>query len=382
MSVNEIIIYLMVIFAVLGAIDRIFGNHFGVGEKFEEGILAIGSLALSMVGIIALAPVIANVLKPVVVPLYGFLGADPAMFAGTILANDMGGAPLAMELAGSDEAGLFGGLIVGAMLGPTIVFTIPVALGIIDNDDRKYLATGVLAGVVTVPVGSFVGGLVAGFPIMMVLKNLIPIIIIALLIALGLWKCENAMITGFTWFGRFVVAVITLGLICGIVESLTGITIIKGMNPLSEGFEIVADISIVLAGAFPLVYVITKVFRKPLMKLGGMLGMNDVAAAGMVASLANSIPMFQMMKDMDNRGKILNVAFAVSAAFVFGDHLGFTAGFRSEMILPMIVGKLAGGITAVAVAVFIANKTLGGNKHANRAHGTGKTHPGNSAPEA
>lgn len=382
MSVNEIIIYLMVIFAVLGAIDRIFGNHFGVGEKFEEGILAIGSLALSMVGIIALAPVIANVLKPVVVPLYGFLGADPAMFAGTILANDMGGAPLAMELAGSDEAGLFGGLIVGAMLGPTIVFTIPVALGIIDNDDRKYLATGVLAGVVTVPVGSFVGGLVAGFPIMMVLKNLIPIIIIALLIALGLWKCENAMITGFTWFGRFVVAVITLGLICGIVESLTGITIIKGMNPLSEGFEIVADISIVLAGAFPLVYVITKVFRKPLMKLGGMLGMNDVAAAGMVASLANSIPMFQMMKDMDNRGKILNVAFAVSAAFVFGDHLGFTAGFRSEMILPMIVGKLAGGITAVAVAVFIANKTLGGNKHANRAHGTGKAHPGNSAPEA
>lgn len=358
MSINEIIIYIMVVFAALGALDRIIGNKFGIGEKFEEGIMAIGALAISMVGIIALAPVIANVLKPVIVPLYGFLGADPAMFAGTLLANDMGGAPLAQALAIDAQAGLFGGLIVGAMLGPTIVFTIPVGLGIIQESDRKYLATGVLAGVITIPIGSFVGGLVAGFPLMMVVLNLIPILLFAVLIAVGLWLFQDAMIKGFTYFGKFVVAIITLGLGLGIIESLTGIVIIKGMNPISEGFEVVADIAIVLAGAFPLVYVITKVFRKPLLALGKLLGMNDVAAAGLVASLANSIPMFGMMKDMDNRGKILNVAFAVSAAFVFGDHLGFTAGFEPDMIFPMIVGKLVGGITAIFVAMFIANKTL------------------------
>lgn len=359
MSIDRIIIYLMVIFAVLGAIDRIIGNKFGLGEKFEEGIMAIGSLALSMVGIIALAPVIANLLRPVIVPIFNLLGADPAMFAGTILANDMGGASLAAELAQNPQAGLFGGLIVGSMMGVTIVFTIPVALGIIHEDDRKFLATGVLAGVITIPIGSFVGGLFAGFPLIMVLKNLIPIIIIAILIALGLWKFERAMIKGFTWFGKFVVAVITIGLIAGIIEALTGFTVIRGMNPISDGFEVVADISIVLAGAFPLVYIITKIFRKPLMKLGHILGMNDVAAAGIVASLANSIPMFQMLKDMDNRGKIINIAFAVSAAFVFGDHLGFTAGFNSTMIVPMIVGKLVSGVSAVILAMFIANKTLG-----------------------
>lgn len=359
MSINEIIIYIMVFFAALGALDRIIGNKFGLGEKFEEGIMAIGPLAISMVGIIALAPVIANILKPVIVPLFGILGADPAMFAGSIIANDMGGAPLAQALAIDPNAGLFGGLIVGAMLGPTIVFTIPVALGIIEEQDRKYLATGVLAGVITIPIGSFVGGLAAGFPVMMVLRNLIPIILFAILIALGLWKFESAMIKGFTYFGKFVVAVITLGLGAGIVEQLTGIVLIPGMSPIREGFEIVADIAIVLSGAFPLVYVITKVFRTPLMKLGKVMGMNDVAAAGLVASLANSIPMFGMMKDMDNRGKILNVAFAVSAAFVFGDHLGFTAGFNPTMIFPMIVGKLVGGVTAIFVAMFIANKTLG-----------------------
>ncbi|MBR4030663.1 MAG: ethanolamine utilization protein EutH [Clostridia bacterium] len=367
MSINEIIIYIMVVFAVLGAIDRIIGNKWGLGEQFEEGILALGALALSMVGIIALSPVIANILEPVIVPVFNFFGADPAMFAGSILANDMGGAPLAKELAYTPEAAQFGGLIVGSMLGPTIVFTIPIALGIIKDSDRKYLATGVLSGIITIPIGSFVGGLVAGFPIMMIVRNLIPIIIFALLIALGLWKFERFMIKGFTIFGKFIVIVITVGLISGIIEALTGITVIPGMNPLSDGFTIVSDIAIVLAGAFPLVYAITKIFKTPLMKLGKLLGMNDVAAAGLIASLANNIPMLNMVKDMDNRGKIINFAFATSAAFVFGDHLGFTAGFDSEMIFPMIIGKLTGGVSAVILAAFIArNLKEGARKNASR----------------
>ena len=356
MSINEIIVYLMVVFMALGAIDRIIGNKFGLGEKFEEGIIAMGSLALAMIGIICLAPVLANLLRPVVVPLYQFLGADPAMFAGTILANDMGGAPLAKELALTEQAGQFGGLIVGSMLGPTIVFTIPVGLGIIRAEDRRYLATGVLAGVITIPIGSFVGGLVAGFSVGMVVRNLIPIVIFAVLIALGLWRIPNGMVKGFQVFGRIIVIIITIGLAAAIIQKLTPLTLIPGMNPIEDGVLIVGDIAVVLAGAFPLVYVITKVFKKPLMKLGHVLGMNDVSAAGMVATLANNIPMFQMMHDMDRRGKVLNVAFAVSAAFVFGDHLGFTAGFDATMIFPMIVGKLISGITAVAVAMLITRK--------------------------
>ncbi|CZR97277.1 MULTISPECIES: ethanolamine utilization protein EutH [unclassified Clostridioides] len=358
MSINEIIIYVMVVFMALGAIDKCIGNKFGLGEQFEEGIMAMGSLAVAMVGVICLAPVLADVLRPIVVPVFDMLGADPAMFAGSLLANDMGGAPLALELAKDPNAGLFGGLIVGAMMGPTIVFIIPVALGIIEKEDQKFLATGILAGIITIPVGAFVGGLVAGFEVMMVLRNLVPIIIFAVVIALGLLKFENAMIKGFTYFGKGVVIVITLGLAAAIVEALTGIVVIPGMKPIGEGIEIVGDIAIVLAGAFPLVFVITKVFNKPLMALGKVLGMNDVSAAGLVASLANCIPMFGMMKDMDNRGKIINVAFSVSAAFVFGDHLGFTAGFNANMITPMIVAKLVGGITAVLLAMVIANKTL------------------------
>ena len=86
MSAHEILIAIMAVFAILGALDRIFGNKFGLGQEFENGILAMGSLAMAMIGIICLAPVLANILKPVVVPVYNFLGADGAMFSGTILA--------------------------------------------------------------------------------------------------------------------------------------------------------------------------------------------------------------------------------------------------------------------------------------------------------
>ncbi|NKI23786.1 ethanolamine utilization protein EutH [Paenibacillus dendritiformis] len=356
MEINEIIIYGMVIFMILGAIDKCLGYKFGLGHQFDEGLMAMGSLTLAMVGIISLSPVLAKLLSPIVVPLYSALGADPAMFATTLLANDMGGFSLAQELAQTPEAGMFAGTILGAMLGPTIVFIIPVALGIIKKEDHKYLATGVLAGIVTIPIGCLLGGLAAGFPIMMIVSNLVPILLFALLIVLGLWKFPQGMIKGFTIFGQFIVIVATLGLAAGITQQLTDITIIPGLAPIEEGIKIVGDISIVLAGAFAMVFVITKVFNKPLMKLGKMLGMNEIAAAGMVATLANVIPMFGMMKDMDARGKVINVAFAVSAAFVFGDHLGFTAGVAKDMIFPMIVGKLAGGITAIFVAVYLAKK--------------------------
>lgn len=356
MSAHEMLILVMAVFAGLGALDRIFGNRYGLGQEFENGIQAAGSLALAMVGIISLAPVLAALLKPVVVPVFAFLGADPAMFAGTILASDMGGGALAQELTEDPQAALLGGVITGSMLGATIVFTIPVAMGILQEADRPAMAKGILCGIVTIPVGILVGGIVAGFPLMMVLSNLVPIVVIGGAIALGLWKAEKAVIKGFGIFGKAVVTVITVGLAAAIIETLTGVVLIPGMAPIEEGFQTVGAIAIVLAGAFPLVFVVTRLLRKPLLRLGKLLGINEVAAAGLIASLANSIATLGLVKDMDRRGKVVNIAFAVSAAFVFGDHLGFTAGFAPEMLPAMIAGKLSGGVSAVALALLLTRK--------------------------
>ena len=366
MSIDKIIIYIMVIFMVIGGIDKCIGNKFGYGEKFEEGIMSMGSLALAMVGIIALAPVLGTILTPIVAPVYKMLGADPSMFATTLLATDMGGTPLAFSMTKDVDAAKFASFILGSMMGPTIVFTIPVALGIIEKEDRPFLAKGILAGMTTIPIGCFFGGIVAGMPIIMVLKNLIPIIIFSILICIGLWTIPEKMTKGFSIFGQGVVILITLGLVVAIIQVLTPLTIIPGMDSIYTtynestkelvmgGIETIGAIAIVLAGAFPLVHFITKVFKKPLTAIGKGLGMNESGAAGLVATLANNIPMFGILKDMDPNGKVMNVAFAVSGAFVFGDHLGFVAGYANgaykDMMFPMIVGKLVAGVTAIFVA--------------------------------
>ena len=192
LNINSVIMLIMMIFMIVGAIDRIRGNKLGYGEKFEDGFNAIGGLAIAMAGVYAAAPVLSMVLGPIISPIYTAIGADASMFATTILACDMGGYPLAMELASDPSIGNFAGLILGTMMGPTIVFTIPVALGIIKKEDRPYLGAGVLAGMITIPIGCIVGGLVMNMtPYKMdigrILINLVPVIVIAALIVIGLW---------------------------------------------------------------------------------------------------------------------------------------------------------------------------------------------------
>ena len=375
LNINSVIMLIMMIFMIVGAIDRIRGNKLGYGEKFEDGFNAIGPLAMSMAGVVAAAPVLSMLLGPILKPIYGIFGASPAMFATTLLACDMGGYPLAMQLAEGDVAiGNFAGLILGTMMGPTIVFTIPVALGIIKKEDRPYLGAGVLAGMITIPIGCIVGGLVMNMtPYKMdigrILINLVPVIVIAALIVIGLWFAPGPMINGFNKFGTGVTVVITVLTAIAVFQQITGIMFPVfdvmstvdpdlGMTPLNNGLLVCGQIGIVLIGAFPMVEWITRTFGGALSKLGGALGMNDKGSAGLVATLANNIAMFNIMGEMNPKGKILNVAFAVSAAFVFGDHLGFAAGNDAQMIFPMIAGKLVAGVTALIVANLLAPKLL------------------------
>lgn len=359
MGLNQIIVIIMAFALIVAALDRAIESKFELGDQLEEGLNTFGPLALSMVGMISLAPVLAKVLNPVIVPIYKFFGADPSMFAGTLLANDMGGFHLAVQMAQSDDAAMLAGAILASMLGCTVVFTIPVGLGIVEEEDRPYFANGVLVGVVTIPLGVLAGGLVAGYGVIMILKNLIPIIIAAALIAFGLWKAPEAMTRGFLGFGKALVFIISIALGIVAFEFLTGWKIMPAgweLVPIEEGLTIVAQICVFLMGAFPLMYVITKVARKPLAAFGRVMGMNEVASGGIVMSLANAIPTFGLMSKMDKRGIFINTAWAVSAMALLGDHLGFTAGVAPEMIVPMIVGKLVAAISATALAYVIARK--------------------------
>lgn len=350
MSINDIVMIIIAFFLVLGAADKALGNRMGLGAAFTEGIMAMGSLALVMVGIVSLAPVLANVLIPIISPLYEAIGADPASFANTILAVDMGGYALAGQMAQSEQAGLFSWVLLGTMFGPTLVFTIPVALGILDREDHPYFAKGVLIGISTIPIGCLIGGMVAGIDFTIIYRNLIIPVLLSVVIMVGLRFFTNQTVRLFNIFGSGITLLSLVGLVAIAVKTLTGFTVIPDMAPLSEGITTVGTIAIVLAGAFPMVAIINKTCKAPLERAGRWLNLDAKATAGIVASLAHNIPTFRLVRDMNPRGKVISIAFAVSGSFVLGGHLGFVAGMDKTMVFAMIVGKLAGGISAALVA--------------------------------
>ncbi len=372
-SINKAIMMLMMIFMIVGGIDRIRGNRLGYGEKFEEGFQALGSLATAMIGMIALVPVIKIVLGGVLGAFFKAIGADPSLFAGILLGCDLGGYPLAMELAESPAIGSYTGMIIASVMGINVVFNIPVGMGIIKQEDRKFLATGMLVGFATVPVGCLAGGFVmmaSGFELTVrdIIMNTIPVAVVAVLIILGLILAQEKMLKGFIAFGKGVTAVVTAGTMIAVFQYLTGIRFplfhvmveanAEGVIPLEDGFLVIGEIAIVLLGAFPMVAFITKKFSAPLQKLGGKFDLDENSVGGMIANLANNIMMFQMMKDMRPKGKILNCAFTVSACFVLGDHLGFVAGQNQQLIVPMMAAKFIGGITAVVLANILWKSTF------------------------
>lgn len=390
MTPSGVVLAILMGFMCLGALDRVFtqcggaervlstvGLGFlgkqiaGGGAEFEEGFNAMGALSLGMIGIIALAPVLADFLGDFLGNIYAVFGASPAMFAGTLLACDTGGFPLALRLAEGDlGAGMYSGVMLSSTLGATIIFIIPVGLGIVSRDDVPHMAKGILAGLVTVPIACIAGGLVAMwmnisidgepviFTVSMILKNMIPVIIFAGIIIVGLKFASGLMVRCFSIFSRGLIVLITIALSCAVLQDIFGVVLLPGMDPIFSvgdgelrAFEIVGKIACLLLGAYPMVFYVTRWFGGVLTRAGRLLALDKTGVAGLIACSANIIPMFALVKDMNVRGKVVNMAFAVSGGFILGDHLGFIAAVAPAMVLPLLVTKFVGGVTAVGLAM-------------------------------
>lgn len=344
---------IMLGFSILGGIDRILGNRLGLGERFEKGFLLLGNLALSMIGMIVLAPLIAQWLAPCFDWVYNVLHIDPSVIPASVFSNDMGGAPLAKEVAHNEKLGLLNGLVVSSMMGCTLSYSIPYALGVVKKEVQPDMFFGILCGIVTIPVGGIVSGLVYGIGIAPLLMNMLPLVLLSALIACGLLFLQKFTVKVFGILGIAMRALITVGLLLGIFQFLTGIELIKGLGDIREGADICFNAAVTLSGAFPLMHLVSKILAKPLRWLGKVLKINRESAMGFISSLVTNATTFEMMNTMDPKGVVLNSAFLVSAAFVFGGALAFTMAFDESWIFGMILGKLISGVTAVILAVLL-----------------------------
>lgn len=349
---NQVLMVIMAAGTVVGGIDRILGNRWGYGEKFEEGFQFLGSTALSMAGMICLAPVLADLLGKIIVPLYGVIGVDPGMF-GSLLAIDMGGYQLAEELAVDPLIGSYAGIVAASIFGCTIVFTIPVGMGMIREEDRGCFAKGIMIGLITIPAGLTAGGLFAGISLPVCIWQNIPVFVLAGFLLLGLWKIPERMIRGFCLFAKGIRCIITIGLVLGAVEYLCGFQMIKGMTPLTDAMEVVAAIGIVMLGSLPVTEFLQRILKKPFQALGKRVGMNPAGVTGLLVGAVSAIPAISMYKDMDEKGKVVNAAFLVSAASMMAAHMGFTLSTEPHLLGALIGAKMIGGVAAVLAALSV-----------------------------
>ena len=74
-----------------------------------------------------------------------------------------------------------------------------------------------------------------------------------------------------------------------------------------------------------------------------MLGVNSYSVVGLIISLATCISMIPMMEKMDDRGKVMNAAFAVSGSFVLGGQLAFIASVEPAVGGFRLYCRQAGG---------------------------------------
>lgn len=353
---DRVITWIFLAFGMLAALDRIFGNRLGLGKEFEKGMMMLGTLTLSMTGMLTIAPLIAEGLSILSenIPLF----FDFSILPASLLANDMGGAHLAAQLASDAQVGVFNGLVVSSMMGCTVSFTLPFVLQTTDDSIRKDVFFGLLCGIVTIPIGCLIAGLLAGFSILDLLCNLLPLLLLAALISLCLLKFERITIRVFFCIGVGIKAIVTVGLVVAVVEYLTGVALLPVMSPLDETMGIIVNIACVMVGAFPCLCLLRKTLRRPLMAFASRFGINDASAFGFLSTLGTSVTTFENMKDMDRKGIVLNSAFAVSASFALIDHLAFTMSYHSAYVPYVLVGKLVSGISALVLAFLLCKKRM------------------------
>ncbi len=384
-NIGTIIIYIIMACAVAGAFAYLRDEEHGLGKEFIEGLYSIGPIFVPVAGIMAASPYLSAFIKAVFGPVFSAVGADPAIAATTFIAVDMGGYQLADALALSKESWIMA-MVVGYMSGATIVFSIPVGLTMLAKKDHQYMALGVMAGILSIPIGVFttcsiislsdlaVRGMISAnaesayvtaLSFSTIFINLLPLTLFCVALAIGLKLSPNTMIKGFLAFGRGMNMGLTLVLVFSIVEYFTGIftTLFGGwgFDPIIadeadqfRALEVAGYIGTMLCGAFPMVYLIKRYLSGPMELAGKKLGLESVGAAGILAAAANILAMFRLIADMRPKDKVLCIAFSVCAAFMFGDHLAFTANFQPNLIFPILSGKLVGGLSGFAIACVLS----------------------------
>ncbi len=109
-----------------------------------------------------------------------------------------------------------------------------------------------------------------------------------------------------------------------------------------------------MAGAFPMIYLLKKFLGKGAQKIGAKVGFSSNGAIAIIASWAEQIIVFGFFNRIRPVDKVKVIGYTVCGAWVFASHLSVTATFQPNLIAIIMVGKLIGGVVGILIATWLA----------------------------
>ncbi|MGX9755154.1 ethanolamine utilization protein EutH [Clostridioides difficile] len=388
--IGNIFLYGLLFFGVIGMIGSIRDDESPIGREWSKGISQIGDIFWSVAGFMTALPYFQKLVAYLFTDFSSLFGVDPSVVASSLIVVDSGGYQLAEKLATSNETWILAWFS-SAMLGCVMCFAVPIGLAMVKKRDHKYFALGILGGVLSTPIGVFIGGvlmmivkpplrstitttgasdMVLNYTLPMIIQNLIPLSVICIVIALALHFFPKGMVKGFSVFGKVLIGFLKIFFMIAVIEHYTGLfsntfgsawlfePIIADKKELVRALEICGMVGMMLCGAYPMIYLIQKYFGKQLLKLGKILGFRTEGASALVGLLFNEMAMFGLYNKMCPKDKVRSLAFANCGAFILADQLTYTLNFQPNLYIIFFIAKIGGGLSALIIVDLLLGKTI------------------------
>ena len=338
---------------MLGLIDLILGGRWGLGAEFEQGVAKMGSIALSMVGFYCIGITFVQQNAALIAEETAGMPFDPSMLIALVLCSDMGGLPIAQELAATPELGIFTGALVASGMGAMVSFQLPVFLSTIPKEHLPTLMRGFVYGIVTLPIGLLTGGLMLGLPLQTLFVNMMPVLALCLVLLAGMKWSPDGTVRVLIRVGR-IVSILSYALFGLVVIGLFLPQFAIAEQALVEEAAFIAlRAVIIVSGGMVLSHLAVRFFHGALDSLSRLLGINYASVMGLILSCPHSMAMVPMYPDMDRKGQIMNAAFSVCGAYLIGGQLAFVMQLVPASAVPAVLAnKILAGVSAVVLAAW------------------------------
>ena len=353
----NIFVLIMAFFAALGLLDMILGNKLGLAKEFEKGLTTMGGLALSVVGFYAICVNFVQNNAQAITEKMAFLPTDPSLVIGSLLAPDMGALGMALNLAATQPLAVFTGALVSGGLGMTVGYQLSVFLAAVRREEIPALMKGFIYGLITLPPGLLVGGLMLGIDIRILLTNTLPVLLFCLLLIGAFVKFPGGTMKVLTVFGNVIRVASYVFFVMAVVGLFAPDLALTDPALVKDILYMILRMVLVACGGMVLSHLILKKFGRQIGAIAEKLGVNNESVVGLILSFTQSLAMLPLFSRMDRKGQILNAAFSVCGAYVLGGQMAFVSSLvGGSQTMAYIICKLISGLLAVAVAAIFAER--------------------------